>query len=132
VRVSVEYDWHVAGTVRKEGRRLRFPDVPRLPGVYRFDWGDKVYFGETDLLPRRFQHYRTQGVRQPTNLRLRDVLLRVLEVKGSAEAAIITTARIEVDGERRTLDLSDKCSRLLVENAALSSAKLAGRQAENL
>jgi hypothetical protein len=132
VRVSVEYDWQVVGTVWEEGGMLHFPDVPRLPGIYRFDWGDKVYFGETDLLPRRFQHYRTPGVRQPTNLRLRQILLRVLVDKGSAEVAVITTARIEVDGEGSVLDLNDKCCRLLVENAALSSAKSAGREAENL
>lgn len=111
---------------------LRFPDSPRLPGIYRIDWGDKVYFGETDLLPSRFQGYRTPGTRQPTNLRLREVLLSVLAAEGSAEVAVITMAEIEVDGESGALNLNDKCSRLLIENAALTSAKLAGRAAENL
>jgi excinuclease UvrABC nuclease subunit len=40
------------------------PGCAELPGIYRFDLGDRVYIGEADRLRRRFQHYRTRARRR--------------------------------------------------------------------
>lgn len=78
MRVAVDFDWRPLGLLRLEAGRLRFPDVDDAPGVYRFDFGDRVYVGEADRLRRRFQHYRTPGPRQETNLRLNAVMVKLL------------------------------------------------------
>lgn len=132
MRVNVEYGWQTVGSVQAEAGILRFPEAPNLPGIYRFDLGGNVYIGEADLLRRRFQHYRTPGLQQLTNLRLREVMLKLLADGQAVQVWTITSASAEVDGERHALDLREKCCRLLVENAALTAAKLAGEPVENL
>lgn len=130
--MSVDYDWRNVGVVGMELGKLRFPGVPEAPGVYRFDLGRTTYIGETDRLRRRFQHYRTPGPTQPTNLRLNALMLRLLGEGGAVSVCAITTASIEVYGKRSPLELNDKAARLLVENAALTAARLAGARVENL
>ena len=78
MRVTVDFSWRDVGTIAAEGGRLRFPTVPDAPGIYRFDLGDRIYIGETDRLRRRFQHYRTPGLSQTTNVRLNAAILPLL------------------------------------------------------
>jgi len=132
MRVTVEFAWRSIGSLRHEDGRLRFPEVPEAPGIYRFDLGDRVYIGETDRLRRRFQHYRTPGVRQATNLRLNASMLQLLAETNAIEVSTVTEAGVEIDGTLVPLDLRQKFARLLVENAALTAALSVGQQVENL
>ncbi|MCA1703812.1 MAG: hypothetical protein LC808_11325 [Actinobacteria bacterium] len=132
MRVAVDFAWRDVGKIRVEAGKLRFPDAPEAPGVYRFDLGETVYIGEADRLRRRFQHYRTPGPSQATNLRLNAVILGVLDNGGSVAVCTVTTASMEVDGHRSPLDLSEKAARVLVENAALTAARMSGARVENL
>jgi hypothetical protein len=132
VRVAVDFAWREVGAIRVEAGRLRFPEAPESPGVYRFDLGQTVYIGEADRLRRRFQHYRTPGARQETNLRLNALMLHLLGEGGAVAVCAVTTASIEVDGRRSPLDFREKSARLLVENAALTAAGMEGLRVENL
>ena len=132
MRVTVEFAWRSIGSLRHEDGRLRFPEVPEAPGIYRFDLGDRVYIGETDRLRRRFQHYRTPGVRQATNLRLNASMLQLLAETNAIEVSTVTEAGVEIDGTLVPLDLRQKFARLLVESAALTAALSVGQQVENL
>lgn len=132
VRVTVDFLWKDIGRVRIEGGKLRFPDTPEEPGVYRFDFGDRVYVGEADRLRRRFQHYRTPGPSQATNLRLNAAMLPLLASGMTIAVCTITQATVEIDNLVSPLDLSKKATRLLVESAALTAAQLAGAPVENL
>ena len=120
------------GALRVESSKLRFPDVPDVPGIYRFDLGERVYIGEADRLRRRFQHYRTPGPRQATNLRLNALMLEVLHGSVPIEVCTVTAAEVEIEGRRDSLDLSCRPARLLIENAALTAARAAGQRVENL
>jgi hypothetical protein len=105
--------------------KLSFPPAPNVPGAYRFTLVDAdgertgVYVGEADLLRRRFQHYRTPGPRQRTNLRLNAILIDTLARGGQVNVEIATSVRgASEDGKPSELDLSWKASRVLVERAA--------------
>jgi hypothetical protein len=132
MHVVVEFGWREVGPLRLESGRLRFPKVPDVPGVYRFDLGNRVYIGEADRLRRRFQHYRTPGARQATNLRLNSLMLELLGAASTIGVCVITSARVDVDGHDEPLDLRHKAARLLVESAALTAARMAGQGVENL
>ena len=132
MRVTVSFEWQAFGAMRVEDGKLRFPAAPEAPGLYRFDLGDRVYIGETDRLRRRFQHYRTPGPTQPTNVRLNAVMLALLGEDRTIEVCVITSAEVDIDGQRHLLDLTRKAARLLVENAALTAAAVAGHAVENL
>ena len=77
VAVSVQFQWQGLGTMRRDEKDLlTFPVAPRRPGLYRFRLCGigqiRHYIGETDELRRRFQHYRTPGRTQQTNIRLNE------------------------------------------------------------
>jgi hypothetical protein len=132
MRVIVDFSWHEAGGLSLSAGRLVFPSAPAVPGIYRFDLGDRVYIGETDQLKRLFQGYRTPGVSQATNIRLNAALTSLLSGGRQASAATVTNAVVDVDGRRAPLDLTYKAARLLVESAALAPivheiARVAGR-----
>ena len=132
MRVTVDFAWREIGHIRVEAGRLRFPEVPETRGVYRFDLGKTIYLGETDRLRRRFQHYRTPGVSQPTNVRLNSLMLRLLGEGSAVSVCAVMSASIEVDGHSSPLDLREKAARLLVESAALTAARMEGLRVENL
>ena len=137
VVLSVDFEWSDAGEVRLNGGALQFPQVPASPGVYCFRLisasGERHYVGETSLLPRRFQNYRTPGPTQRTNLRLNALLKEVLpEGGGRVEVAVVTGATLTLEGgEAVDADLSDRAVRLVIENAALVAARHAGTSLEN-
>jgi hypothetical protein len=131
-RLAIDFEWSDLGPLRLRDRRLLFPRSPEQPGVYRFDLGDRIYIGETEILRRRFQHYRTPGPRQSTNIRLNQTMTGLLASGATIAVAIVIAAIVEKDGVRSPLDLNSKSARLLVESAALVSARAAGVAVENL
>ena len=136
MRVSVDFTWTDIGRVRSETAKLRFPDVADRPGIYRFTLmkagAERTYIGETDRLRRRFQHYRTPGPTQPTNVRLNSAMSALLADGGDVVVSVVTSAGVSVDGVDGLLDLRDKSARMLVENAALTDARRSGADIENL
>jgi hypothetical protein len=137
--VTVVFDWTHVGSVKLDEAdgRLRFPTLPRAPGVYQLDLttaaGDRTaYVGETDNLLRRAQNYRTPGPRQRTSLRLNARMVEVLAGGGAIVMATATEAELELDDWRGPLDLSKKSGRLLAESAALLIAGRDGVRVENL
>jgi hypothetical protein len=83
-------------------------------------------------LRRRFQHYRTPGPTQTTNIRLNAIITEVLANAGTAEVSVVTDAIVEIEGMTTALDLTQKSARLLLESAALTQARLAGTPIVNL
>lgn len=136
MKFCVQFEWHAVGEISVQEERLRFPDVPQAPGVYRFKLmglaEERYYIGEASLLRRRFQHYRTPGPSQPTNLRLRGLLVELLSRGGRCEVEIITGITLNIDDQLFQADLGYRPSRLIVENAALIAARQTGLVVENL
>jgi hypothetical protein len=136
VRVEIDFDWTEIGLIVLDWDRIRFPVAPDAPGIYRFDMyapnGHRIYIGETDRLRRRFQHYRTPGPTQVTNIRLNASIADLVGSDGRVTVSVITAARLTIDGVPKRLDLSYKPCRLLVENGALTAARAAGESVENL
>lgn len=132
MRIAVDFSWVDLGPIALEAGRLRFPQAPEVPGIYRFGMGDRSYIGETDRLRRRFQHYRTPGPTQSTNLRLNALMTEMLANGKPIMAAVVTAVEAEIDGARCQLDLRNKEARLLVESAALVASRELGQSVENL
>lgn len=132
VKVCVSFDLYQIGTVLQRDGKLRFPVAPEEPGIYQFTIRDRIYVGETDLLRRRFQHYRTPGPSQQTNVRINYAILTALNEGFEVVVSTIEQATIKVGGIDSPLDLSRKSGRLLVESAVLCSAHLSGQLVENV
>lgn len=132
MKVCVSFDLPQIGTVLQRDGKLLFPIAPEEPGIYQFTIRDKIYVGESDRLRRRFQHYRTPGPSQQTNIRMNYSILTALNEGFEVVVSIIEQATINVDGIDSPLDLSRKSGRLLVESAVLSAAHLRGQLVENL
>lgn len=131
--VTVAWDWRACGLVALAGGKLAFPRVPSTAGVYRLTFQDcyggpaGVYVGEAELLPRRFQHYRTPGACQQTNLRLNPIMVSTLGAGGRIAVEIATSAHLmAADGAAVPLDLRWKAARVLVERAAEVAERTAG------
>lgn len=132
MRITVQFYWREIGAVGLEDGNLRFPKAPERPGIYRFRIGETVYIGQTDLLPRRFQHYRTPGPSQYTNIRIKARMIDQLMEGAAINVDVITEAEVMTDDNYCPLDFAKKHARLLVESAALTSTLLNGGVAENL
>lgn len=132
MNVTVSFNLSEIGKVLQQDGKLRFPIAPEEPGIYQFTIRDKIYVGETDRLRRRFQHYRTPGPSQQTNIRMNYSILTALNEGFEVVVSTIEQATINVDGIDSPLDLSRKSGRLLVESAVLSAAHLRGQLVENL
>lgn len=132
MEVTVRFEFLEIGRVKERDGKLGFPEAPEVPGIYQFAIGKKIYVGETDRLRRRFQHYRTPGRSQFTNIRINHSILVALNGGLDVVVSTITNASFTVDGVDNPLDLSNKSARLLIESAVLSSAHLSGQVVENL
>lgn len=130
--VQVAFEWREIGEATWDSGRIRFPAVDDVPGVYRFDLGDRVYIGEADRLRRRFQHYRTPGSGQLTNLRLNAAMVAILATPQPVLVAVATTAEAIIEGLAKPLDLRLKSARVLVEAAAITVERHAGTVLKNL
>ena len=131
--VTVAWDWRPHGLVTLVDGKLVFPRAPNVAGVYRLTFQDGggmpagVYVGEADLLPRRFQQYRTPGPSQQTNLRLNPIMVNTLTGGGRIAVEIAASAQlIAADGPAVPLDLTWKAARVLVERAAEVAERVAG------
>lgn len=137
IRVSVEFRWKSLGRVERDGRGdLVFPAPPRGPGLYRFrlcgEGVEKHYVGESEELRRRFQQYRKPGPSQRTNLRMNDDCQRHLLSGGRVEVDIATDEMaISLGDVPFRVDLADKVTRSLLEQAALVSAMASGTEMLN-
>ena len=137
VNVGVKFRWVPLGRVSlDDAGRLVFPKAPVAPGLYRFDLEKDgrptTYVGESDLLARRLQHYRTPGPTQRTNLRLND-LFRTLLAQGTSISVSIVTDDIQVSlgSTTHSANLNRKQDRVLLEHAALLAAYAGGHSILN-
>ena len=132
VRIRLEFEWRLLGQVETDGDgRLVFPTAPRRPGLYRVRLGGagpaRHYVGEADELRRRFQHYRTPGRRQKTNIRMNSQFLDHLAAGGNIEVDIVVDRVLVVAGvESVDVELAAKAMRRLLEQAALVNEDAAG------
>ncbi len=132
VGVSVEFQWQPLGRLEQdENGRLLFPVAPRQPGLYRFRLlgnGDiRHYIGETDELRRRFQHYRTPGPSQKTNIRMNEEFRQHFSAGGTIEVDITSDGiSVSIAGAVLVGDVADRAIRRLLEHAALVSEGGAG------
>lgn len=138
IHVSVELEWQPIGQVRlDESGRPAFPKASLRPGLYSFQFdraGDRtIYIGETDQLDRRFQHYRTPGPSQRTNLRPHALICETLKTGGAVSVSTATSGTIKMkEGGERPADLAQKSERVLLEHAALCVAKVSAINVLNL
>jgi hypothetical protein len=132
VEMTISFEWSELGRVELDAQgKLVFPRVPTRPGLYRFEFdGEKVrreYIGETDTLNRRFQHYRTPGPTQRTNIRLNALIHEALSSRLTVGVSIVLDgATIKMGGEQRLAGMQNKSDRVLLEHAAIYAAREAG------
>ena len=130
--IHVEFGWQRLGQVRiDDGDRMQFPSAPRLPGLYRFRLcgaGDvRHYFGETDELRRRLQHYRTPGKSQQTNIRMNAAFREHMASGGDIRVDIVTEGVTVIAADQPVpVDLRHKALRRLLEHAAIVEADYSG------
>ena len=124
VNIYITLEWKPIGhiTLDDDGK-LAFPRAPIRAGIYRFEFKRQqeqvIYVGETVQLARRFQHYRTPGPSQRTNIRLSKRMREALTDGGTLSVAILTDeATISLAGAARQADFSRKSERALLEHAA--------------
>jgi hypothetical protein len=105
--------------------KVQFPHLEAVPGLYRMTLklgnATQIYIGETSNLYRRLAiNYRNPGPTQSTNIRINAVLTEHLRDGATVDLATTSTATVVIgEADPRPLDLSNKASRLLAENAAL-------------
>lgn len=130
LEVRVAFDWVGAGQVTLDADGLpKFPSLPHLPGLYRYDFGVEesgvrtLYVGESIDLARRASNYRnakTDGSRQRTSRRIHKEIVQHLRAGGSIDFAIATRVNL---GDGHPADLRRKSARRLAENAAVLIAQ---------
>ena len=111
VEMTIKLEWSALARVGLDPQgKLVFPRVSSQPGLYRFEFdgakGRQVYIGETDTLDRRFQHYRTPGPSQSTNIRLNALMREVINSAGLVGVSIM------VDGAALTMAGRTKSPRM--------------------
>jgi hypothetical protein len=125
--VELAFRWRVLGEVTLDGLgKLLFPQASTAPGVYRLEVDDEeasVYFGEAIDLDQRFGRYRNAGRRQPTNVRIQELLCRVLSAGGHCRVSVAEILSFETGRHEARLDLRLKAARVLVESAAIVLAR---------
>ena len=130
IDVRVVFSWLRAGSITLDPAGLpKFPSLPRLPGLYRYDFGPDssgirtLYIGESVELARRASNYRnakSDRSRQRTSRRIHKEIVGHLSAGGSIEFVIATSIRW---GDDEELDLRFKSARRLAENAAVLLAQ---------
>ena len=124
IKISVEIRWKEIGTITLENDDLRFPGTPATAALYRFrlvsETGARSYIGETINVQRRFAHYRKPGPTQATNIRINAVFREHLKDGDAIFVDLITSDVTIRNGDAEIpVDLTDKPTRRLIENAAL-------------
>lgn len=132
VEMTILFEWNELGRVALDSQgKLVFPRVPTRPGLYRFEFGEakgrREYIGETDTLDRRFQHYRTPGPSQRTNIRLNALMDEALSSHGTVGVSVILDgATIMMGRQKKPAGMQSKSNRVLLEHAAIYAAREAG------
>ena len=132
IEMKISFEWTLLGPVSVDLQgKLAFPRAPTRPGIYRLEFdgtqGKEEYIGQTDTLLRRFQHYRTPGLSQCTNLRLNALMQDTINSKGAVSVSIVVDdAKIAVDGRVTATRMERASDRVLLEHAAIRVAKEAG------
>jgi hypothetical protein len=135
-RYCVEFDWRRVGTVKLDTTgALKFPVVPKAPGLYQFWIEDgevrpQAYIGEASEFTQRWQRCKTPGVPKPgknptTNQRLNAILKDAI-AKGSKVSVFISTEaspKID-DGAPIDVPMSRKNTRLIVEQTAIHAVQM--------
>jgi len=128
--VEVAFRWRLLGEVTLDGLgKLLFPQASAAPGVYRLEVDDdqaSVYFGEATDLHQRFGRYRNAGRRQPTNIRIQELLCRMLSDGGRCQVSVAEILTFQAGRSGACLDLRLKAARVLVESAAIVLARNEG------
>lgn len=125
LQLGISMTWRTVGTLcLGDDGGLVFPEVPALPGLYRFrlvgDGAPKSYIGETIHLRRRFAHYRNPGPTQTTNIRINALFMDHLAAGHGIDVdVILQDADMNIGEEPVSVDFSDKAVRRLFENAAI-------------
>ena len=129
------FTWLSAGDLKLDREcQLVFPDVPQIPGIYRFeiesDTAVTEYIGNAIRLRRRFQLYRSRG-RKPgksngTTTQLARHLLAALGEGHKVTLALIGHEALDHRGVRRELDFADSQYRVAVEAALIRHRRAAG------
>lgn len=136
-RCALRLSWQPIGDVQLDASgNLLFPKVSTVGGLYRFLLRDGArqssYIGEAVNLLRRFQHYRTPGATQPTNLRINKLMRETLSRGGSVSIALVVdTAWTTVQGKERRLVFSSKLERVFAEHAALLMGQTSSTESLN-
>jgi hypothetical protein len=105
--------------------KLVFPKVPAAGGLYCFRTKDSagkrsLYVGESDNLGRRFGNYRNPGPTQQTSIRINQLLRQIISVGGEIAVSIAVEAFVETTNDQHPADFSQKSTRRLFENFAIS------------
>lgn len=125
IDVSIDMQWKQLGMLAlDQDSKLAFPDAPTAPALYRLRLigpsGTRHYVGEAVNLKRRFGNYRNPGPTQATSLRINDLLLEHLRAGDEVVVdTILSGMTLLIAGKPATIDLSDKATRRLLEQAAL-------------
>lgn len=119
--LAVAFHWDRKGYVQFDHKgRLKFPVLLPEASVYKlsiqFNDMTNIYIGETDNLRRRAQGYRTPGITQATNKRIRAIIETALKSDGTAEISILNIA-----SSNNIYNLDNRFIRRLFENAAIIS-----------
>ncbi len=136
MQLRLELNWHRLGSLALDTRdMIVFPRTPVRPAVYRYRISSKdersSYFGETDEISRRFQHYRTPGPTQRTNQWLNGHMKDCLRHGGCVDIDVLRDGNLFYGDRCCEADLSCKFTRRLLENAAITLEKRSGRTVLN-
>lgn len=117
--------WHERGEVQLHEAQLRFPRLPRTPGLYRMDLTggtllrSRVYIGETRSLDQRMTNYRRPPPGAQTSIRIHALLAEHIGGGGIVRLATCEEGSVLMLGRERDADFSLKRERVLLEHAAL-------------
>lgn len=116
LNVRVAFDWVRAGQITLDDVCLpRFPPLPRLPGLYRYDFGldnngvRTLYVGESIDLARRASNYRN-AKSDRSRQRIHKEIVQHLRAGGSIDFAIAMQVQLD---DRQSTDLRLKSARRL-------------------
>lgn len=127
IKLDIEVSWqHLGELFIDHKERIAFPRTPLGPAVYRFELKQsgcvEYYIGETEEISRRLQQYRTPGVTQRTNQRIKDLIVECLQKGGTVNVAIIPNGHALYDEGELKIDLADYHQRKLIEATAIFAA----------
>lgn len=131
IQLQVKFNWCRLGSLELDTKNMIvFPRTPIGPAVYRFKLSSRsehaYYFGETEEVSRRFQHYRTPGRTQRTNQWLNLRMRECLSDGGSVGINVLCDGQFIFNDGHRETDLSCKFTRRLLENVVIVMEKRSG------